>query len=406
MSEKLLDCVIISADRRLQLKAAGLMADSQRGLNLAAQYTTPLSDIGKAQAEEIRQTGARLILLDLGEDPNLGLRLARFLATDNPGLTFVITGPPVAPQVLLEAMRLGASEYLDRPVEDADLSAALTRAVRRVVGLHAQEQTAPQGRLTVVYGAKGGVGVTTTATNTALALHQATGQRTLLIDLDLEMGSTALALGMHPRYSVLDVVRNLHRLDSDLLSSYIDVHDSGVGLLASPADHGSRDAITRDQARSMLQFLRRNYDQVVADVGHVMSPVTLAAFEVADTILVLTTPDVASLNNTKKALPLIAHAAVESQRIRVVLNARQGGDVIGVPDVRKALEHDVFTSLARDESVVESLNTGKPAVLGRKSKYARDVASLVEQLIGVHSTNGKGNHRRRIWPFGGRKHKR
>ncbi len=402
MAEKLLDCVIISSDHKLQLKAAGLMSDPQRGINLAAQYTTPLSDIGKAQAEEIRQIGARLVLLDLGEDANLGLRLARFLSTDNPGMTFVMTGPTVAPQVLLEAMRLGASEYLDRPVEDADLQAAMARAVRRVVGLSAQDQSTPHGRLTVVYAAKGGVGVTTTAANTALTLQQSTGLNTLLVDLDLELGGAAHALGMHPRYSVMDVVRNLHRLDTDLLTSYIDVHETGMGLLASPGDPGAGEGITRDQARTVLQALRRSFEHVVADVGHTLSPVTLAAMEIADTVLVLTTPEVASLNNTKKVLPYIERVAMEKKRIRIVLNGRRMADVIGPTDVRKALDHDLFSTLVRDDTVTESLNTGKPAALAKKSKFAKDIRSLVEQLIGVHSTNGKGNHRRRFWPFGGK----
>ncbi len=389
MADRLLDCAVISSDRLLVAKAARLMSDRQRGVGLVAQYTTPIADIDKAGAQQIRDSAAQVILLDLGDDPAAGLRLARFLAEDHPARTFVVTGPIVAPEVLLEAMRVGASEYLTRPIEDADLAAALTRATRRLAGAEGRD-TAQPGHILAVYGAKGGVGVTTAATNLAIAISEETQKPTALVDLDLDMGSTAVLLGLRPRYSVLDVVKNLHRLDRDLLASYAEHHASGVHVLAAPAQMSPANALSRENTRSLLQTLRRHYDCVVVDLDHALSAVTLAALESADTILVLTTPDVASLNNTKRALATLQAVAHDARRIHVVINRRRSTDVITSGDVKKTLGHDVFSTLAEESDVVtDSVNTGRPAVLRSKSKYARSVRQLSEQLLRVRSRNGK-----------------
>ena len=387
--EKLVDCAVISADRTFAARAARLMGDKQRGMNLAAQYTTPIAQISRVQAQEIRDSNAQIVLLDLGDDPAVGLRLARFLTEDNPTRTFVVAGPTAEPEVLLEAMRVGASEYLPRPVEDADLAAALARATRRLLGTDVRE-AAQQGRLIAVYGAKGGVGVTTAAANIAVMLARHGRNSTLLVDLDLDMGNTAVVLGLRPRYSIMDVMRNLHRIDRDLLASYVEHHESGVSVLASPVSVSPAEPFTHEQTRSMLQLLRRQYEHVVIDLDRSLNALTMAALETADTTLVVTTPDVASLNNTKRALPLIDRAAGDARQVRVVVNRHRATDVITLADVAKALGRDVFGSLAADDAAVcESLNTGKPVVHRRKSRYGRSIRQLTQQLGESPAKNGR-----------------
>jgi pilus assembly protein CpaE len=404
--DKQLDCIIISSDRLLNLKASRLMSEAQRGLNLIAQHTTPIVEISKAQAEEIRVSGAQIVVLDLGEDPAVGLRLARFLTEDNPGVALLLTGPTVSPEILLEAMRIGANEYLARPVDDAELAAALARASRRILGADGRDST-QLGRVLCVYSPKGGTGVTTTASNLAVQIAQTTKKRTLLIDLDLQMGGTALVLGIRPRYSVLEVVRNLHRMDRDLLESFVENHESGLTVLASPVDlRPGEEGPTRDQIRAVLQFLRRQYDWIIVDLGHLLTPVTLAGLEAADRVVLITTPEVISLNHSKRALPLVERATGDARSIHVVVNKRHSSDLITSGDVRKALGHDVYSTLANDDvNVTESVNSGKPVVTQRKSKFAKDVRSLAALLVDVPALNGNGKRKhgpsaiKRLWPF-------
>ncbi|HUF68538.1 MAG TPA: P-loop NTPase [Longimicrobiales bacterium] len=389
MADNAIDCVVISSDPQLVGRAVRLMSDEQKGLNMVGEYSQPIAEIGKPMAEEIRRLDAKLVLLDLGDDPAVGLRLAKYLAEDSRGRVFVLTGPTVAPEVLLEAMRVGASEYLPKPIEEAELAAALTRAARRLAGPEARGEGPQQGRITEVLGAKGGVGVSTVAANLAVALAKS-GRSTILLDFDLDMGSSAVILGLRPRYSVLDVVKNLHRLDRDLLGSLAETHDSGLTVLASPGQPGPGEKITREQARSMLAFVRRHFEQVVVDLDRAISPVTIGALEAADDVLLVTTPDVASLNNTKRALPVIERATGDTKRVRVIVNRRRSSDVITIADVSKALGKDVLATLPNEEAALtDSLNTGKPEVLRNRSKYGRELESMARSLTSAYSSNGR-----------------
>ena len=401
MAEHHIDCLVISADRVFVARASRLIAAPERSLKVVREFTQPLTDLPKSEAEELRTSTAQIILLDIGDDPAVGLRLARYLSEDNPGRTFVLTGPAVAPEVLLEAMRVGASEYLPRPVEEADLSAALGRAMRRL-GTPETRDWAPQGKVIAVYAAKGGAGATTTAANLAVEMCRHGNKPTVLVDFDLEHGSTAVVLGLRPRYSVLDVVRNLHRLDRDLLASFVERHDSGLSVLASPALIGPGETVNREQARAVLHFLRRQYEYVIVDLEKSFTTTTGAAVETADDVLMVTTPDLVSLRNTKKALPFVERSMTDPKHLRLVVNRRRNVDVITSEDVQKTIGHAVFANLSADDAAVaDAMNTGKPAVLSRKSHYARDVRTMAAQLLGTFSTNGHSPKARKSL-FGGR----
>jgi len=391
-----IDCAVVSADRAFVAKAIRVIGAPERGLRLVRDFTQPLTDLSKSEADALRTSTAQIVLLDIGEDAAVGLRLARFLTEDNPGRTFVLTGPPVAPEVLLEAMRLGASEYLPRPVEEADLGAALTRASRRLGGGEVRDW-APQGHVIVVYSAKGGAGATTTATNLAVEFCHHGKQPTVLVDFDLEHGSSALMLGLRPRYSLLDVVKNLHRMDRDLLASFVERHESGLNVLASPALIGPGETVTREQARAVIQFLRHQFEYVVVDLEKSFTAMTGAAIENADDVLLVTTPDLVALRNTKKALPLVERSVTDPKRVHLVVNRRRNADVITSEDVNKAIGRDVFSTLSADEDVLaDALNAGKPAVLHHKSRFARDLRQLAARLTARPSTNGKSAPARRF----------
>ena len=157
------------------------------------------------------------------------------------------------------------------------LSGAVDGAVRRLRWSADGPQQQP-GKLFAIFSPKGGSGSTTVATNLAIHLHRLTGKRTLLVDLDLELGEIALQLGVEPRFSFIDMVRNFHRMDAELLASYIENHESGVHLLSAPYHPDRSEVVTGDQISRILQFLKRNYDYVIVDTSKLFSPATLATF--------------------------------------------------------------------------------------------------------------------------------
>ena len=381
---------VISTDATLRAAVAEVLEDGRLGVRLGPAISAAVSTLGKDVADELREAGVLVVVLDLADDIPLGLRFAKFLSEEITNLAFVLVGPAdVPPGLLLEAMRVGATEYIKKPFEHAELAAALGRAARRL-GAAPQPEVHEPGRIFTFFASKGGTGVTTTAANFAVWLREATHQSTILVDLDVDLGGSAVVLGLTPRYTVGDFVRNLHRMDRNLLESLVDRYANGLDLLASPAQPTGNETFSKDQVKALLQLLRRNYENVVIDVARASSPITMAALERSDDVFVVTTPDLPSLRNTKKVMPFILRAVPGgSDRVRVVLNRVSPTDLIKPSDVREALGTDVFCSLASDpENVVAAANEGRPVVLQPKSKYSKDVHGMVAQL--VTTTNGKG----------------
>jgi pilus assembly protein CpaE len=297
----------------------------------------------------------------------------------------------------MQAMRVGVTEYLPKPVSSEDLSAALDRTARKM-GLSLDGAAPVAGKLFVAFGVKGGSGTTTVATNLAIRLHQLTGKKTLLVDLNLDLGEVALFLGMQPRYTFVDLFRNLHRMDAELLTSYIEQHDSGVHLLASPQDPGMADAITADEVHRILGLLRQHYHYVVVDTSTSLAPITMAALEQADEALLIANADLPSLRNIKRVLPFLERMAGRPKdRIRLVVNRFQEDDLIPLKDVQSTLEIEAYSTLANDyESVIRSINSGKPVALDRKSKFNSDLGALSTLIVGA----GAAAKDSRKGPFG------
>jgi pilus assembly protein CpaE len=332
-----------------------------------------------------------VLLLDLDEDPSLGLRLGQFLADTEPGLRLVGIGPQLSPERLIAAMRAGFTDYLVRPATMEAILAAVRTAARRAL----PRAEAPQepGQMLSLFAAKGGSGATTIAANLAIHLHRLTGKRTLLVDLDLELGEIAVQLEVEARFTFIDMVRNHHRMDEGLLASYIERHESGVHLLSAPYFPQRPEAVSADQIADILALLRLHYDYVIVDTSKSFSPATIAALEQSDGIFLVTTADLPSLRNLKRCLPVLEQVIPQSgDRLRLVVNRYDADGLITREDVQRTLGMPVYWTIANDyDAVMRAINSGRPILNDADSPYARDVKALGAEVAGL---TGEGEPRR------------
>ena len=240
------------------------------------------------------------------------------------------------------------------------------------------------GQILAFFGAKGGAGVTTAAANFAILAHRLTSRSTLLLDLDPHLGEAALVLGLEPRYTFIDVIQNFHRLDADLLDSYIVRHPSGVDLLSAPFHPEKAVNVTPEQIRRILTLLRDYYAYIVVDVT-AFSPTALTVFEAADQLFMLTNVDLPSLRNVQRFLPLLKQRMRRwDEQFHLVVNRQSPQDPISIPEIESSVGTKVFWRLANEyQPVAHALNTGKPVVLNGSSRYARDLTSMAEAVLGL-----------------------
>jgi len=375
---------LISSDSSFVTLVKQLLTGPERPVSLELELSVPLYQFGEQQVHALRALAPELIILDLQESQDLGLQLAQYLVDLNPAQLFIATGPVLSSEQLMLAMRAGVSDYLPKPVSAEELRAAATRLANKLRKPDGDKARQP-GKVLSFFSAKGGGGSTTLATNLAILIHRSTKVKTLLVDLDLELGESALVLGIKPRFNFVDFVENFRRMDAGLLASYIDHHPSGIDLLSAPVEPGKAESVTPEQIRRILGFLRQHYDYVVVDTPRSFAPTTLAVFEQADLLFIVGVADLPSLRNIQRGLPLFKRVLTKGEeQVRLILNRYDPSDTISVEDVERSLGIKVFWKLSNDyEAVASSVTAGKPLVLNGGSPYTRDLAGLAAQLTGV-----------------------
>jgi pilus assembly protein CpaE len=381
---------LISSDSTFVAMVKQLLTGPERPISLELELTVPLYQFGEHQVQALRALAPELIILDLNDSQELGLQLAQYLVELNPAQLFIATGPLLTGEELMLAMRAGVTDYLPRPVTPEDFRAAVARSAHKMRKPDTETQRQP-GQIFSFFSPKGGSGSTTLAANFAIQIHRITRGKTLLVDLDLELGESALVLGIKPRFSFVDFVENFRRMDAGLLASYIDRHGSGIDLLSSPIEPEKAESVTAEQIRRILAFLRQHFDYIVVDTPRSFAPTTLAVFEQADLVFLVTGAELPSLRNIQRGIPLLKRVLTKGEeQIRLILNRYDPKDTISVQDVERSLGMKVFWKVSNDyEAVMSSVTAGKPIVLNGGSPYTRDLAGLAAQVTGMGKIAGR-----------------
>ncbi len=389
MEQRTYRSAIVTTDDALRdrLRAA-LRAHPQ--VDAPLEIVTPLTELAEAQLRRLQELDPELVLLDLSRDAATAIRFARYLTEQNGARRVVGMGPDLGSETLLAAMRAGVCEYLRQPVEAEELDAALDRVQRSLGG--ATGRSRPPGRVFTFFAAKGGVGTTTLAANVAIELHRLTRKPTLLVDLDVELGEAAVLLGLEPRHTLVDLARNVHRLDPQLLGSFVERHESGVHVLAAPIYPMAGEGIGAEPVRVLLGFVRQHYGFVVVDTARTTAAHTIAALEGADRVLAVTQLTLSSLRNFKRYGPLLARIhGPDRERVRLIINRHEPASALAPDEVEEALELRVHRTLCDDpEAVARATANGRPLVLNGSSPLALQIRELAADLAGIDLDRGPG----------------
>jgi pilus assembly protein CpaE len=289
---------------------------------------------------------------------------------------------------VIQAIRAGAVEFLRRPVQRDDLSAALEKLLRL---RRASEPPARAGRITSVFSTKGGLGVTTLATNLAVCLAERSPGSTILIDLDTRQSDIATFLNLSQTYSVLDVLENLDRLDESLLQGFLVKHASGLLVLPGPT-RIERSQLPAQRVQAALEIIRSHFGHVVLDLPHDFDPGTIAALEASDTILYLTSLTVSALRSGSAGLAALRHLGLDLERLKIVLMRDGTGEEVTVKHAHEALGLPIYWRTPSDyQTVVSSINSGQPVVTAApRSKIAKNLRELAGGLFRPGSASRPG----------------
>jgi pilus assembly protein CpaE len=257
--------------------------------------------------------------------PVPALELIREVALRFPAVGVILVTSDAGPGLFSAAMDSGARGLVALPLSFEELASRVqavaqwSTGVRRHLGHGGDASGGAGGRVVTVSGAKGGVGATLAAVQLALAA-QASGHAAALVDMDLQSGDVASFLDVQFRRSVADLAA-ITDISPRVLADAVFRHDTGITLLLAPGEGERGEEVTDRAARHIVGALRSRYDVVVLDCGAQLSAAGAAAVEMADTALLLTTPDVVAVRAAKRTVRMWERLRIrKAQETTVVVN--------------------------------------------------------------------------------------
>jgi pilus assembly protein CpaE len=266
---------------------------------------------------------------------------------------------------------------------------ALQKAVARRHG-SAGSQDATRGSAVCVLGPKGGAGKTLVACNLAVALA-AEGKRVTVVDLDLQFGDVALALGVTPRRTLFDLATSGGSLDTGKLDSYLAAHTSGVRALLAPIRADQAGSIGVELLREAFAVLRRTNDFLVFDTPTAFSPQVMAAIDASTDVCLVGMLDTLSLKNTKLGFEALERMGYDRDRIRLVLNRADSRVGITPDDVAAVVGRAPDASVPSHRDVARSMSEGVPIASDQpRSEAGRAFAALAGLYTATAAGDGAG----------------
>jgi pilus assembly protein CpaE len=285
------------------------------------------------------------------------------------------------PKIILAAMRAGANEFLHPPFEES-----LPAAIQRILSASAGEE-APisRGRIIGFLSAKGGCGATTIACHIASEIHSQTRKNVLLADLDLISGLVGFLMKTPSSYSILDAVKNLSRLDESLWRALVVEHRPGFSVIPGPASYTRWDQPEDDQLRQVIQFMRKQHDWSILDLGRSLNPTALAVLDEIDQLFLVSTLEVVALHGLKT----IVHGLFEQgDKLQLILNRTPKMMDISTEDLEKILGRSLYAALPNDYmGLYQSYSSGN--LVNSNSRLAQDYALLASKITGVPPIKSK-----------------
>jgi pilus assembly protein CpaE len=333
-------------------------------------------------------SGADIAIVDLRNDVAAGTAAIERLRAQMPQSAIFAIAASTDPNTILQSMRAGANEFFTwSPDENSNAALTMEEAFQGAVRRAASRREATAGARApsvtlVFFGAKGGAGTTTIGVNCAVELARQAKRSTIVVDLKPSLGEVALFLGVRPRFTVLDGIENLHRLDRDFLRELVARHKSGLDILAGSEQFDRPGAQDAGAIEELLRVIGRVYDFVVVDAGNFVNSCAVAAFHAADTIFMVTNPDVPSIRNAQRLVERVRQLGAGSERVRVVLNRWTEQLMIGPKQIENALGYQInhlFTSDYR--TVSTALNSGVPLTLTNHSEISAQFDAFTRQII-------------------------
>jgi pilus assembly protein CpaE len=366
------DIVLVDDDRVIQ-KMVGTFLE-RRG------YQVRKANDGIEALQYVRDRIPDLVITDVRMPELNGIELTSRLRAHHrtasvPILMFSeLSGAPDA----LAGYAAGADDYLPKPFELEILEAKVQSLLRRSAGATARRN---RGKVILFAHAKGGVGTTCLAVNTAVLLAAQSSKPVGLLDLDVEFGDSAVYLNLHPNRTLADLKAPPGALvDETLFEGF--VTESGSVRLVVGSDFPERaELVTLPAIQLAIDRLSATCQYVLVDAPASFSERTLTALDTCDLIFLVTSASLPSLKATRRCLVLLDTLGVSPGRVLLVLN-HSTTHAMDFESIAAVLGRRPDIEIHNSASLDSAASTGRPLVAANPSDpLVEDLRKLSDTIL-------------------------
>jgi pilus assembly protein CpaE len=275
----------------------------------------------------------------------------------------------------------GADDYVPKPVDMAVLTAKVAALLQRARRAAPPQTWVPEGTVVVFLHGKGGVGTTTLAVNTAVALAAPGARRVALLDLNLEFGNAAIMLDLQPQRTLAalgDVP--VPELDDEAFARFSVVHASGARVVVGADAPEAAEMVTPTTVQQVIARLRAQVDYLVIDTASSCAEINLVAIDMADALYVVTSPQLPAVKATGDYLRVLEKLEVPTSRVRVIVNRITPGGLENEL-IAKTLNRKLEAVIPYAAKCEDAANAGRPLVTYQPSSVgALEMENLAAKI--------------------------
>ena len=286
----------------------------------------------------------------------------------------------------IKSFEAGADDHLVKPFEAAELVARVMALLRRAEAAKVPRVEAPsekikraEARMIAVHSLRGGTGCSSLAVNLAVGLSALWREPTILLDMTMTAGQVAMMLNMTLRRTWADIATfSAGDLDMNALSSIISGHESGLHFIAAPTFPIEAEGLRGEMLAAAFKLIKGQYEYVIADLPHDFSEPAIQALDAADVILMVATPDMASIRAVTAALDTYDKLGYPKEKRKLILNATFPHSSLTKDKIESALDLTAIAMIPYVQDVfVDAINLGQPPVFHKPEQF---ISGLLEDF--------------------------
>ena len=352
-------------------------------------------------SQRVKDSAAQIALIDFDRKPDEAAQSAEILHQMFPGkIAIIAVSKRSHEELILQAMRAGCSEFLPCPFILSQFTEMVGRLQSRFTAL-APESAKNVGTVIALFGVKGGVGGTTLAVYLATFLVRQHRKKVLLIDHHHQLGHVCLYLGLTENpYYFDELLRNVDRLDVELLAGFLTRHPSGLDVLPSPDTCAVRYSSSPHDMEHVLSFLRSEYDYVILDSSLETQNVNSAIIDSADEVYLVATPDVAALRDLSRHVENFGLDAKTAPKLRIAINRSSSNDAVSAEQVEAAVRFPVSVTIPNAYAeLIHAINAGEPLSPQRRSEFTTKISKWANRMVHAQSNPDTDTPKKRRLAF-------